>query len=548
MQDLQGLTKVNFEARSNVTIGKVEVDIDGTNNFHNLVDLKNVNISCNIINEVMLLAAVSFTITCLNTNRQYSWEAGGATYFNWLRQGRKIRIYAGIKVSGTKYYWKWITGRIDNVGFTKEAGKQVCVITGKCFMSMLIENHLKKTYWGTHQAFNTGDQTDEFPMPSSCTGVYRAFLDSVYPYNGSRLKEISKGTDWTYDWTTNIFVLLRAIIPYYAGVNNLIVYYFTAQVVENVIADLLVESEILYLHERSAWIANSSFVTPTGKEIDRVWFDKGTSYMQAIRLVSEVVQYRFYPDQDGEPVFKPKPSKSTAVKSLTDKEMDIISTKEDVEEVRNHIIIIGEERRKLVKIPTITTQSPTTGVSATSFTAWATIDAVGAGNITSRGFQWGIGQQVVETYIETGNFGVGDFSHEITGLDPNASYFYRAWCQNPQGDFFGKWQNYKSSDVVAPTVHTLSPSNVTATSITGNGLIASIGGQNCDRRGFRYGKYDGDIWEDWEVYEGGSFGAGGFDLGITGLDPDTTYYVRAFARNPEASGFGSWVEFTTLES
>lgn len=545
MQDLQGLTKINFEARSNVTVGKVEVDIDGSGNFHDLVDLEDINISCNIINEVMLLAAVSFTITCLNTNQQYSWQAGGAAYYNWLRQGRKIRIYAGIKVGGTKYYWKWITGKIDHVEFTKEAGRLICTITGKCFMSMLIENHLKQEYWGSQKAFSTSDQIDEFLMPSNCTGVYRAFLDSVSPYDGSKLKEINRNSDWTYDWTTNTFLLLRGIIPYYSGVNNLVVNYFTAQVVENVIADILIESEILRLHDRSVWLANSDLVTLTGKEIERVWFNKGTPCLTAIRLVSEVVQYRFYLDQDSNPIFKPKPTKSSSVKSLLNREVDIIRTEENVEEVRNHIIIIGEERKKLVKIPTLTTQFPVTSQSAIQVTMWATIDAVGKGNITKRGFQWGIGQQVTETYIETGSFGVGDFSHELLGLTPGTDYFYRAWCENSQGTFFGKWQNYKTTIATAPTVRTLTPTDIVANSIVGNGTISNIGGQNCSRRGFKYGKKQED---EWEVYEDGSFGTGGFDLSITGLDPNVTYYIRAFAKNAEADGFGDYVEFKTLAS
>lgn len=543
MQDLQGLTKADFEMRSNIVVGKVEVDINGLGNFHGLADLKDVDISCSIINEVMLLAAVSFTITCLNTNQQYSWQAGGATYYDWLRQGRKIRIYAGIKVSGTKYYWKWITGKIDNVGFAKEAGKQVCVITGKCFMSMLIENHLKQEYWGLQKVFSTSDQTDEFLMPDNCTGVYRAFLDSVSPYDGSKLKEIKRDSDWTYDWTTNTFLLLRGIIPYYSGVNNLVTNYFTSQVVENVIADILVDSEILLLHDRATWLA-SDFVTPTGKEIARVWFNKGTPCLTAIRLVSEVVQYRFYLDQDNNPVFKPKPIQSDAVKSLSDREVDIISTKEDVEEVKNHIIIKGEERKRLVKIPTLTTQFPVTRQSAIQVTMWATIDAVGRGSITKRGFQWGIGQQVTSTYIETGNFGVGDFSHEVTGLIPETDYFYRAWCENPQGKFFGKWQHYKTSAVVAPTVTMSSVTDITGHTVIAKGNISDIGGQNCSRRGFKYGSIKPEDKE--QTYESGSFGTGGFSLKITGLKHNLTYFIRAFAKNTVATGFGDYIEFKTL--
>ncbi|GAH00675.1 unnamed protein product, partial [marine sediment metagenome] len=174
--------------------------------------------------------------------------------------------------------------------------------------------------WGAQKFFNTYDSKDEYPMPAmpaGCTGVYRAFLDAKSPYDGTNLKEITLNSGWTYDWTTNIFLLLRNIIPYYDGTNNLVVYYFKSQVPEEVVADILVESGFLREDERIAWLANSDYVTPTGKIIDRVWFNKGTTCLEALRLVAEAVQYRFYPDHDGNPIFKPPPTSSAAVKLIT---------------------------------------------------------------------------------------------------------------------------------------------------------------------------------------------------------------------------------------
>jgi len=105
MQDLQGLTTSDFDVKSHVIVGKIEIDTTGWNNFQELPDVKSCSISSNLIDEVMLLSAASFTITCLNTGDKFSWHDTGATHYNWLRQGRKIKLYIGIRISNTNYYW-----------------------------------------------------------------------------------------------------------------------------------------------------------------------------------------------------------------------------------------------------------------------------------------------------------------------------------------------------------------------------------------------------------------------------------------------------------
>ena len=59
-----------------------------------------------------------------------------------------------------------------------------------------------------------------------------------------------------------------------------------------------------------------------------------------------------------------------------------------------------------------------------------------------------------------------------------------------------------------------------------------------------------EVWLDevavWDVEdESGSFGEGEYSLEITGLDPETTYYVQAFAKNSVGFGYGSVVSQLT---
>ena len=414
MQGLQGLTTLDFDVKSHVVVSKIEIDTTGWNNFQELPDVKSCSINSNLIDEVMLLSAASFTITCLNTSDKFSWHDTGATHYNWLRQGRKIKLYIGIRISDTNYYWKWITGRIDVPKFTQEGGQEICTITGSCLMRMLIENRMKQVYWGAQKFFNTHDSEDEYNMPANCTGVHRVFLDSKDPYDGTNLKEISLNSGWTYDWTTNILLILRSIIPYYEGTNNLVAYYYTAQVPEEVIADILVESGFLREYERVAWLANSDYVTPIGETIDRVWFNKGTTCLEAARLVAEAMQYRFYPDHDGNPIFKPPPVGSAAVKLITIDNITINNRRELVDEVKNHIIVAGEERKKLVKIPTVTTHPPIIDTEAEIAIMYGVIDSIGKGNVIRRGFQWGVAQLATGDWYENGSFEIGQFEHKLT--------------------------------------------------------------------------------------------------------------------------------------
>ncbi|GAG78428.1 unnamed protein product, partial [marine sediment metagenome] len=77
---------------------------------------------------------------------------------------------------------------------------------------------------------------------------------------------------------------------------------------ENVVGDVLLSAGIFANEtEKNNWLT-SGYVEATGYSINRVWFNTGTSAFEAIRLLAEVVQYRFYFDYAGNPIFKPKAS------------------------------------------------------------------------------------------------------------------------------------------------------------------------------------------------------------------------------------------------
>jgi hypothetical protein len=96
--------------------------------------------------------------------------------------------------------------------------------------------------------------------------------------------------------------------------------------------------------------------------------------------------------------------------------------------------------------------------------------------------------------------------------------------------------------MAVPTISTIGQLETTKTTITFQGEITATGGSNATRRGFQYNTVE---FPDKEKFEDGSFGTGVYDLQLTGLTPGTTYYIRAFATNPDGTGYGSWVSVTT---
>ena len=108
--------------------------------------------------------------------------------------------------------------------------------------------------------------------------------------------------------------------------------------------------------------------------------------------------------------------------------------------------------------------------------------------------------------------------------------------------------------VVAPTVTTQAASSITTTTAIYNGNITNTGGEDCDQRGQAVdttshgapGNVDPSTGDyQWVSWNGGTFGTGAWTGGNTGLEPNTTYYVRMWAHNSAGWGYGDEVSFTT---
>ena len=94
-----------------------------------------------------------------------------------------------------------------------------------------------------------------------------------------------------------------------------------------------------------------------------------------------------------------------------------------------------------------------------------------------------------------------------------------------------------------PTLTTLAASSISTTSASIGGNINSDGGVNIISRGVCWSLNASPTIADNKTSDGTGIGA--FTSSITGLTPNTTYYVRAYATNSLGTAYGNEVSFKT---
>ena len=97
----------------------------------------------------------------------------------------------------------------------------------------------------------------------------------------------------------------------------------------------------------------------------------------------------------------------------------------------------------------------------------------------------------------------------------------------------------------SPTVTTGEVTEITRKAATCGGAVVSDGGESVTARGVCWSTSPNPGVGDNISLEGG--GIGSYSSSITGLEPDTKYYTRAYAINSQGTGYGNVISFTTLD-
>ena len=102
-----------------------------------------------------------------------------------------------------------------------------------------------------------------------------------------------------------------------------------------------------------------------------------------------------------------------------------------------------------------------------------------------------------------------------------------------------------ATSVTVPTVVTSAVTQIAETTAVAGGNVKSDGGASVTGRGVVYSTTQNPTTANSKVASGS--GTGAFACNLTDLQPNTTYYVRAYAKNDLGIAYGDEVSFTTKE-
>jgi uncharacterized protein (TIGR02145 family) len=210
------------------------------------------------------------------------------------------------------------------------------------------------------------------------------------------------------------------------------------------------------------------------------------------------------------------------------------------------IIIINfysckDEESVLIPVLSTASVSDITEISAVS---GGNISDDGGLEIIDRGVCWGTTSNPTIAMNKTvDGDGTGSFTSNITGLTQNTVYHVRAYATNSEGTGYG-------SDVSFTTIHnpqamitTVQISSITPATAISGGNVLSAGDGAIISKGVCWSKFQNPTVTD-NITSDGS-GTGIFKSYLTGLEPETQYYVRAYASNDFGISYGQEVTFRT---
>ena len=167
----------------------------------------------------------------------------------------------------------------------------------------------------------------------------------------------------------------------------------------------------------------------------------------------------------------------------------------------------------------------------------------GGDAVTLRGICWGMNHNpsVGDEYANAGE-GIGTFTCELTNLQPEKTYYARAFAGNSKGVSYGE-------ELTFVTLAAGSLAEVKTVGITGNAnLQATVSGEVTNEgtttvleRGVCYGKEHYPTTNGLHVSAG--TGAGEYTCQLTNLEAGATYYVRAYAINSLGIAYGEEMDF-----
>ena len=193
--------------------------------------------------------------------------------------------------------------------------------------------------------------------------------------------------------------------------------------------------------------------------------------------------------------------------------------------------------------PTVSSTAVAASITGSSAISGGTISSNGGATITVSGVVWSTTATptIALSTKNTNGAVTGTYTSSITGLAPATLYYVRAYATNSIGTAYGPENSFTTLALTATISGTASATSITSSSASVGGTITSDGGAAVTSRGVVYGT--SSLSSTFSVTSG--TGTGTYTIGLTGLTPATTYYVRSFATNSVGTVYGTETSFST---
>ena len=206
------------------------------------------------------------------------------------------------------------------------------------------------------------------------------------------------------------------------------------------------------------------------------------------------------------------------------------------------IIIIISSCTKYDELPVVKTIE-VSNITSDAFNCGGIITISGGSDIINYGLCWSTNPKpTIKDFTKSSNKGETNFTDSVTGLTPNTNYYVCAFASNKNGTSYGEVKKI-TTEIANITINTGVISNISFASASSGGNITNDGGSNVTSRGICWSLSNNPTIMDNKTIDGS--GIGSFTSNISGLLPNTTYYVKAYGINVKGISYGNLITFKT---
>jgi len=203
-----------------------------------------------------------------------------------------------------------------------------------------------------------------------------------------------------------------------------------------------------------------------------------------------------------------------------------------------------------LKLSSVATQA-ISNISTNSVIANGNITGLGIPSPTSYGFCWSTSPNptTANSKLDKGSISdTGAFSATLTGLGIYTRYYVRAYSINGAGTSYGEQLSFTTKGIVA-NVTLYEINEIEPASAIGKCSITNLGFPNATAYGICWNTSPNPTMFNSKIHDLGTpTTTGAFYASITGLEPNTVYYARAYAANGEGVAYSAEVSFKTAKS